>query len=182
MLKLTDNPPILSPGVNRLADLSGRWWVGHTKARFEKAFARDLLLRQIGYFLPMVQRVIFSGGRKRSVMAPLFPSYVFFCGQDKDRYAALTTNRLCQAIDVPQQADLVAELSAVEQALAGKAHLDPYPFAAVGERCRVKAGPFLGLEGVVVRRDRRTQIVLSVSILGQGAAMEIDAGLLEPVG
>ena len=181
MLKLTDNPPILSPTVDRLADLSGRWWVGHTRARFEKAFARDLLRREIGYFLPMIQRVTFSGGRKRRGMAPLFPSYVFFCGHDNDRRAALTTNRLCQTIDVPDQQALIAELSALERALAGEAPLDPYPFAAVGERCRVKAGPFLGLEGLVIRRSRHTQIVLSVSILAQAVAMEIDAGLLEPL-
>ena len=181
MLKLSDNPPILSPTAERLAELSGRWWVGHTTARFEKAFAHDLLRHEIGYFLPMIQRVTFSGGRERRGMAPLFPSYVFFCGDDSDRQAALATNRLCQSLDVPDQHVLVAELSALEQALAGKALLDPYPFAAVGERCRVKAGPFGGLEGVVVRRGRHTQIVLSVSILGQGAAMEIDAGLLEPV-
>jgi transcription antitermination factor NusG len=57
--------------------------------------------------------------------------------------------------------------------------MDPYPFAAVGRRCRVTAGPLEGMEGIVVRRDKLARLVLEVSILGQGASVEIDADLLE---
>jgi transcription antitermination factor NusG len=106
---------------------------------------------------------------------------VFFCGTDEDRYRAMTTNRLCQTIDVPDQGRLIRELLSIERALAGKVTLDPYPFAAVGQRCRIKAGPFEGTEGVVIQRDRLWRLVLQVSILGQGASMEVDADLLEPL-
>ncbi|MGB2821565.1 MAG: transcription termination/antitermination NusG family protein [Phycisphaerae bacterium] len=181
MLKLDENPPIVLPGIETLADLTGRWWVGHTKSRFEKAFAWDLLQRGIGYFLPLIERVRMSGGRKRHVMAPLFPGYVFFCGSRENRYEAMTTNRLCQTLTVHDQETLVRELVLIEKALAGKAELDPYPFAAIGQRCRITAGPFRGLEGVVVQRNCLARLVLEVSMLGQGAALEIDAGLLEAV-
>jgi hypothetical protein len=36
------------------------------------------------------------------------------------------------------------------------------------------------MEGTVVRWDGRTRLVLEVGLLGRGAAMEIDADLLEP--
>jgi hypothetical protein len=78
MLKLSQNPAILTPEVDSLTELTGTWWVGYTKPRFEKAFARDLCSHGIGYFLPMREKVIFSGGRKRRLMVPLFTSYVFF--------------------------------------------------------------------------------------------------------
>jgi len=181
MLKLSDNPPMVSPEAETVTGLTGTWWVAHTKARFEKVFAWDLLDRGIGYFLPLVERVKVSGGRKRRVLMPLFPSYVFFCGSDEDRYTAMTTNRLCQAIDVVDQDELVGQLSAIEKALSGEAELDPYPFAVKGRRCRVIAGALRGIEGVVVQRSKRARLVLEVSILGQGAVMEIDADLLEPI-
>src|SRR4029450_3809103 len=123
------------------------------KARFEKAFAFDLLARRVPYFLPMVERVRMSGGRKRRGLMPLFPGYVFFRGTPEDRYRALLTDRLCRVIDVTDQGRAAGELGALQRALAGGAALDPSPFAAVGRRCRVSAGPFEGLEGVVVRRD-----------------------------
>ena len=33
MLKLSENPAILTPEVQSVAELSGTWWVAHTKAR-----------------------------------------------------------------------------------------------------------------------------------------------------
>jgi transcription antitermination factor NusG len=180
MLKLTDNPPVLLPGVERVANLSGRWWVGHTRARNEKAFAWDMLNHGIGYFLPLVERVTVSSGKKRRALMPLFPSYVFFCGSDEDRYRAMTTNRLCQTIEVDNQHQLVSELGTIEQALAGKATLDLYPHAVEGKRCRVTQGPFRGLEGVVIERRSIARLILQISFISQGAALEIDADLLEP--
>jgi len=134
----------------------------------------------IGYYLPMIERVRVSGGRKRRIMAPLFVSYVFFCGSEEDRYDAMATNRLCQTIEVPDQRLLNAELCFIEQALGGQAELDPYPFAVVGQRCRVTAGSMVGLVGTVVRRDKLARLVLEVSMLGQGASLEIECDLLEP--
>src|SRR5437762_855646 len=100
MLKLQDNPPMFPPGVQNVCALEGDWWVVHTKSRFEKALAFDLLDRDISYYLPMVQRTTMSGGRKRRLMMPLFPSYLFLCGSDQDRYTTMTTNRACQIIPV----------------------------------------------------------------------------------
>jgi len=181
MLKLSENPPRMHPGAGILTDLAGTWWVAHTKARSEKALAWDLLRRDIGYFLPLLERVRFSGGRKRRVLMPLFPSYVFVCGSDDDRYAAMTTDRIFQTVRVADQGGLIAELAAIERALAWETVLDPYPYAATGRRCRIKAGPFRGLEGLVVQRAGQARLVLEVTILGQGAAMEVEPDLLEPV-
>jgi hypothetical protein len=180
VLTLSENPPATLPGSGGVADCRGRWWVAHTKARCEKAFARDLLARRVAYFLPMCPRVRVSGGRKRTAMIPLFPSYVFFCGNEADRSAALTTNRLCRTIDVPDQDGLLRELAGIEKALSGRAELDLYPHAVAGRRFRVCAGPFEGVEGVVLARSGRARIVLEVRVLSCGAAMEIDADLLEP--
>lgn len=171
---------MLPEGVLGVEQMPGRWWVAHTKARFEKVFAWDLFSRGIGYFLPMIERVRVSGGRKRRVLMPLFTSYVFFCGGERDRYQAMTTGRLCRTIDAPNQGGFVAEIAAVEKALRGHGVLDPYPFAAVGERCRVACGPFAGLEGIVVHRGKTARLVLEVSILSQGACLEIDTDLVEP--
>src|SRR5438132_9870245 len=167
MLKLSDNPQLVFPAVDDLALIVGTWWVAHTKARCEKAFASDLANRGIAYFLPMIERVTFSGGRKRRGMTPLFANYVFFCGDEHDRHAALLTDRLCNVIEVRDQNRLVRELSATHRVLLNKIALDPYPFAAVGRRVRVTHGPLEGTEGVVVRCDGRQRLVLEVGILGQ---------------
>lgn len=182
MLKQSENPAILTPQVQSLTELTGTWWVGYTRPRFEKAFAWDLLGHGIGYFLPMREKVTFSGSRKRRLMTPLFPSYVFFCGTEQDRYKAMTTNRVCQTIEVANQKALIDELASIEKALLSKVVIDSYPSLPVGRSCRIISGPMIGIEGVVIRRDQgKTRMVLEVTILGQGALVEIDADLLEPI-
>jgi transcription antitermination factor NusG len=181
MLKFTDNPPMTPPGIQSVAEMAGPWWVAHTRARFEKAFAWDLLAREIQYFLPMREKVAVSGGKKRRVQMPLFTSYVFFSGTPEQRYVAMTTGRLCQTIEVKDQDRFRSQISAVHKAIVGQLPMDPYPFAAVGRRCRVTAGPLEGMEGVVVQRNKLARLVLEISILGQGASVEVDADLLEAV-
>jgi len=187
MLKLADNPPMTPPEVASLTQYAGRWWVAHTKARFEKALAFDLLERGIGYFLPLSLHVKLSGGRKRHVMMPLFSSYVFFNGEDEARYATISTGRVCQVIEVKDQTRMVRQLAALEQALKASARLDPYPTVAIGRRCRVAGGRFEGITGTVVSygrtfgHEQTAKLVLEIGLLGQGASMEIDADLLEPI-
>lgn len=179
-MKLSDNPPILSASVDSLTELTGRWWIAHTKARFEKTFAWELHRRNIGYFLPMVERKRIYGGKKQPVMLPLFTSYVFFCGAEEDRYIAMTTNRLCQTIEVVDQERLIQQLARIEKALISKAVIDHYPHLPLGSRCRITSGPLMGTEGVVIeRKDGKARMVIEVTILGQGALIEIDADLLE---
>ena len=182
MLKLSENPSILSPGFDSVADFCGTWWIARTKAKFEKAFAWDLHNRDIGYFLPMRENVIFSGGRKRRLMVPLFPLYVFFCGTEMNRYEAMTTNRVCQIIKVIDQDKLIKELVNIENAIINKVVIDQYPYLPVGRRCRIISGPMLGIEGIVVERNKdKANMVLEVTILGQGTLVQIDADILEPI-
>ena len=182
MLKLSENPAILTPEVQSLTELKGTWWIAYTKARFEKVFAWDLFGRGIGYFLPMRRKIMFSGRRKRCVMVPLFTSYVFFCGTEQDRYMALTSNRLCQVVEVADQAGLIRELASIEKALFSKTVIDNYPRLPISSYCRIISGPMMGIEGVVIKRkDAKARMVIEVTILGQGAVVEIDSDLLEPV-
>ncbi len=182
MLSLSENPSILTPEVESLTELRGTWWIAYTRPRFEKAFAWDMCSYGIGYFLPMYEKTIFSGGRNRHLMSPLFKSYVFFCGTEQDRYMAMRTNRLCHTVDVADQERLVEELASIESALLSKAVVDAYPNLPVGSRCRIVSGPMRSTEGVVVERKcARARMVIEVTILAQGALVEIDADILEPL-
>lgn len=181
MLKQVDNPEMLWPTGASIDDITSRWWVAHTKARCEKAFAHDLAALGIAYFLPMIKRTTYSGGRRRVGLVPLFNSYVFFAGDERQRHTALLTDRLSAVLEVHDQENLRRELSAAHRIVTGEVSIDLYPFAAVGKRVRVARGAFEGIEGVVVQRDGTERFVVEVSILGQGAALEIAPELLEPV-
>ena len=183
MLSLRDNPPLKPTHVSSLGEIAGDWFVGHTKSRNEKRFAHDLVRRGIAYFLPMVEAVTFSGGRRRRGMTPLFPGYVFFAGDGEARSAALATGRLCQVIPVADRPGFVGEIAQVDAVLSVGGDVAFFPHVAVGRRVRVVRGSYEGLHGTVVEHDRlagsgEVTVVLSVSVLGTGASIRVPPSLL----
>ena len=181
MLKLSENPPILYPEGVSFDEMEGQWRVAHTKSRSEKTLAWALSRWQIPYFLPMSEKVTRRNHRVFKSLLPLFSGYVFFCGDDAARHKALATNRIANVIEVADQAKLIRELSSIFLALNSGMPIDPHPYLQSGDRCRVAAGALMGCEGIVVRKKNLTKILLQVDILGQGAAVEIAADLLEPI-
>ena len=94
----------------------------------------------------------------------------------------MRTNRLCYTMDIADQKQLIEELVDIESALLSKAVIDRYPGLPVGKHCRIISGPMMNTEGVVVERKcNRARMVIEVTILSQGALVEIDAELLEPL-
>lgn len=180
MLKESENPPIIWPEVQSIRDFTGLWWVAHTKSRNEKALAHDLVAKNIRYFLPMTWKVQRRSHRTLRSLLPLFSGYLFFCGQETERVELLRTNRVANVIIVKDQEKLLKELIQFEQALRAGAPLTPYKFIKAGQRCRVIAGPLLGLEGIVIQIKNVARLLLQIDMLGQAASVEIDIDLIEP--
>ncbi len=181
MLKLEENPPVLWPPTQSIADLRGLWWVAHTKSRNEKALAHDLMAKNISYFLPMTMKVSRRTHRTFKSMLPLFTGYLFFCGQENDRIELLKTNRVANLLEVVDQNALAAELQRIEKALRAGAPLVPHKYLEKGQWCKVIAGPLLGLEGIVVQTKGETRLVLQIDVLGQAASVEIGVEMIEPI-
>jgi transcriptional antiterminator RfaH len=179
MLKVSENPPIIWPEEKNISEFDGEWWVAHTKSRNEKALAHELIRHQTPYFLPMIWKVLHYKKRKLKSLLPLFSGYVFFCGNENDRLAALRTNRIANIIEVEDQQKLLRELLQIEKAIKSGASLQPHKYITKGQRCQVIAGPLTQLTGVVVETKGIARLVLQIDMLGQAASVEIDADTIE---
>ncbi|MDT8304032.1 MAG: transcription termination/antitermination NusG family protein, partial [Sedimentisphaerales bacterium] len=178
-LKVSENPPIIWPQTESIRDFEGQWWVVHTRSRNEKALAHDLISKDISYFLPMSWKISRKSRRKIRSLLPLFSGYLFFCGKENDRVELLKTNRVAHLIEVDNQQKLLDELVQVNQALQSGAPLTPHNYIKEGQKCRVIAGPLMGLEGIVVRSNKAARLVLQIDMLGQAASVEIDIDMIE---
>jgi transcription antitermination factor NusG len=180
-VRMKQLPPPQSPEGSALTEFQGLWWVAHTKPRQEKALAWDIFRSGGNYFLPMYEVIKRSRTRRWTSVLPLFTGYVFLCCNERTRLRALETHRIAKLISVPDQAGLVVELTRIGQLLAGGMSINPYPGLTRGAACRIRTGPMVGLEGRVERRKGQARFIVNVTILGQGAAVEIDADWLEPI-
>jgi len=158
-----------------------RWWVIYTKARQEKALARDLFSREIPFYLPLVKKTSANRAYGMTSRIPLFAGYVFMYGTEDERVQSLTTNRISRILTVHDPERLRNDLRQLRRTIAEEAPLRIEKRLAPGKRVRVRQGPLKGLEGIVVTRRGRTLLVVTVDFLQQGASMEISDFMLEPV-
>lgn len=158
-----------------------RWRVFYTKPRQEKAICRELLATETPYFLPVERKRSRKRGRITCSSVPLFVGYVFAYGTEEERVRAVTTNRISRVLDVHSPDQLVYDLRQLHRLIVSGAPLTIESRFASGRRVRVRCGSLAGVEGTVLSRRGGTRLLVAVNFLQQGASVEIEDFLLEPL-
>lgn len=158
-----------------------RWWAVYTRARQEKALARQLLRYETPFFLPLIAKDRLIRGRRTRSHVPLFGGYVFLFGSEEERVRTLTTNRVSSILPVRDQEQLYDDLSQIRQLIDSDAPLTIERRLTRGRRVRVKAGAMMGIEGTVLSRRGQSRLLVAVNFLQQGASVAMDDFMLEPL-
>ena len=174
------DPGDAAPSVIHPHDSERSWWAVYTKARQEKAFARQIHGMEIPFYLPLVPKDNFIRGRRVRSLIPLFGGYVFMFGTEEERYQSLTTNRVSTMLPVTDQSQMFSDLSNVKWLIDSEAPLTFEKRLVPGDPIRVKSGVLAGLEGTVIKRKGLMRIQIAVTMLNQGVSAEIDDFMLEP--
>ncbi len=158
-----------------------KWWALYTKPRQEKAVSRALLGYHVPFYMPLVKKISKPKGRRIVSHVPLFAGYMFLYGTEEERVQGLTTNRILQCLPVDDEPLLVRDLRQFRKLIAAEAPLTVEARLVAGNRVRVRHGTFAGLEGTVLKRRSKTHLLVAVNFLQQGASVEIDDYMLEPI-
>ena len=163
--------------------LPGEWYVAHTRARNEKILAKEFTRMEIFYYLPLTLHETRSPVTRRisRSMLPVFPGYLFFKGTEEQRYRALTTNRVANVLNVPDQDQLIAELKQIYLLLANTCNIHVTKKLQIGEWGRIITGPLRDLEGVVTRHLGRWRLNINVTILGQSVNVEVNSSNVKQI-
>jgi transcription antitermination factor NusG len=157
------------------------WWVLYTKVHQEKALAQKLVGYQVPYYLPLVEKAWVWRGRRFTSPVPLFAGYMFLFGTEEERVTTLATNRVSRVLPVHDPDRLAQDLCQLRQLIASGAPLTVEQRLAPGQRVRVRSGVFAGIEGRVLKRRGATRLLVGIDFLQQGASVEIERCLLEPI-
>jgi transcription antitermination factor NusG len=162
---------------------ASEWYALYTRHQHEKTVAQHL--QRIGYdvFLPLYRETHQWNDRKKDVVLPLFPCYVFFAGNLDRRFEVMNLPGVCSLITHGDKVSVISaeELETVRRVTTSSLPVEPHPYLQCGERIRVLSGPLTGVEGIVARRKDALRIVLSVEMLARSVAVEIDEALVERV-
>lgn len=166
--------------LTRPAEEGVNWWCVYTVVRREKDLTRKLAALKIPHYAPVVpKRYRSPTGRLRTSYIPLFANYVFMLADEEQRYQSLTTNCILKCTPVTDYDMLVADLERIHTVVEAGVPLTAESKLTAGDKVKVRTGPFAGYDGIVIRREGKTRLLLSIRFLEEGVSMAIDEGLLE---
>ena len=157
------------------------WFAVYTTSRHEKRVARHLEQRRIEHFLPLYcTQHQWKDGSRTMVELPLFPGYVFVRINAHERIGVLEVPGVVSMVGTGSRPTPLPDFE-VETLRAGldPMRTQPHPLLNIGQRVRVKVGALAGLEGIVIRKKSGLRVVLTLDLLMQSIAIEVDGDDVE---
>lgn len=166
---------------------AGQWYAVWTHSHCEQLVHDQLLQRGLHTLLPTINNRTTRRGQQRVSRVPLFPGYVFIRhAMDKETHIQVLRARGVVRIlgetwdrltSIPNE-----DMDRIEQVVQSGELVRPHPYLAEGQRARMIAGPFAGLEGIVLRsKSDRSLLVMSVHLLRRSVSVSVDRADVEAV-
>jgi transcription antitermination factor NusG len=157
------------------------WLVLRTRSHHENKVESLLSERRITAYLPRRNEIRRLKNRKIVVQTPLFPGYVFIQPR-VDQYEKIRCIRgSCGLVLAGSRPASMPErdLEAVRVLVSSGATLVVKPQLVPGQRVEVRAGPFMGIQGELVREKSQERLVINARLLSSSVSVEVDAGSVE---
>lgn len=153
------------------------WYALHTRSRHEKQVRDRLMAQGVEPLLPTVTRLSQWKDRKKKIEAPLFSGYCFATFPLEERLTVLKVPGVVQIVGGPRGPEPIPdeEIEALKQLMASSLRYDSYPYLREGMVVEVARGPLEGVRGILLRKTKPYRLVISVHLIQQAAAVEIDA-------
>jgi transcription antitermination factor NusG len=160
-----------------------RWYAVSVRARHEKLVSRHLEHQGLNCFLPVYRSVRRWKDRRKELDMALFPGYVFVNLNPGDRSGVLRAPGVLRFVTFQGQPAAVpdSEIRALESSMSGGLRPQPHPYLHQGRKVRVKRGPLVGAEGIMIRRKERFRLVLSIDLIMRSVMFEVDEADVEPL-
>jgi transcription antitermination factor NusG len=157
------------------------WYAAYTRHQHEKSAAQILREKGFDALLPLYQAAHRWKDRTQLVHLPVFPCYLFVRASLQSRVNVLQTPGICQLVEFAGQPVAIpeAEMDSLRALVNSSARYEPHPYLHSGDRVYVKYGPLAGIEGILTRFKNQYRVVLSVQLLQQSVAVEVDLAGIE---
>ena len=167
--------------IDRLEDPC--WYALHTRSRHEKVARDQLSAKGITNLLPLWRKRSVWKDRVKIIEEPLFRGYMFGYFPLKQKIDVLQSIGVVRIVGLNGQPIPVPEeqINAVQTMVEKRMQYDPHPFLQEGMRVRVKHGILAGAEGVLTAKRQHYRLVISIDLIQQSVAVDIDSAAVEPL-
>jgi transcription antitermination factor NusG len=159
------------------------WYAVYTAPQNEKSVVKHLGLREIESFLPTNETVrVWKNRQRMKIILPLFPAYLFVHINPIERAKVLQSPGVLHIVGNGRGSAAITDPE-IEFLRSGfcRRRIEPHRELVIGERVRIKRGVMQGVCGTLVRKGGGVRFVLTLELINQHAAVQIDAEDLEPL-
>ena len=159
------------------------WFVLSVRANQEKKTAQRLTNHEIEYFLPCYRSVRQWKDRRVTLEMPLFPGYVFVHLPFAERVRVLSLPNVVGLIGSKSAPSIVSasEIDCIRRGVEfGNAA--PHPALVEGQHVVIVDGVLRGVQGILLRSQNNTRVVVAVDSIARSFAVEVDVSCLKPAG
>jgi transcription antitermination factor NusG len=145
---------------------------------------RDRLAAQgVEPLLPTVHRLSQWKDRKKEIELPLFTGYCFARFRWNERLPVVTVSGVVAIVGSGLMPEYVSdeEIDAIRLLMESRLAYGEHPYLEAGMMVEVIRGPLAGARGLLLRKEKRHRLVISVHLIKQSAAVEIDDCDVAPI-
>jgi transcription antitermination factor NusG len=165
---------------------AAKWYAVHTRSRFEMKVFDGFSGKSIEAFVPRIQVMSRRKDRRKKILIPLLPGYVFvhFDLTPEVYWDIIKTAGVVRMVSfrgepVPAKDEEVASLmilDGTDRTVQNRTYINK------GDRVTIMEGPLKGLVGFYLRhKGQSRKVVVSVELLQRSLAVEIEDWALEKI-
>ena len=166
------------------------WYAVHTKSRHEDRAHAGLMQKAHTVFLPKIEVWSKRKDRKKKILLPMFPGYLFIELSDlspETRLDVLKTFGVVKILGNPSGSEPVPvpddKIEAIRKIINSKVEIQHFQYPDVGKPARITDGPFKGIEGVVCGADYKKELfVITIEMLQRSIAIKLEGFQIEKLG
>ncbi len=178
---LCENPSVMPI----TGDSAQSWYAVQTRARHERVVMQRFQDKGLTAFLPVVTEKRRWSDRWKEVELPLFSCYVFvkIMATNEDRLRVLCTDSVFDFVGATRQGTPIPgeQIEAVQTIVNERMNWETFPFLKIGQRVRIRSGSLTGVEGILVARNGKRSVVVSVDAIQRSLAVRVEGYEIEAV-
>jgi len=167
-----------------MTENSEKWYAVHTRSRFEQKVHDGIFGKSIEVFLPKMQVMSRRKDRRKKILVPLFPGYVFVhtALDPEESLNILKTVGVVRMVGVKgmpvpaneEEINALMILNGTDRTVQNRNYMK------TGDRIRVMEGPLKGLTGFYLRHKGHGNIVVvSIELLNRSLEVDVEDCTLE---
>ncbi|TGK38067.1 UpxY family transcription antiterminator [Leptospira andrefontaineae] len=171
--------------MNQMSESFKSWYAVYTNSRTEKKLALELSKKGVTQYLPIISTKKQWSDRIKTVLVPVFPSYVFVKIDIRiEKLKVLETSGAVKFVSIGETPIVIDEedIETIRQIVTeypDKIKIEREKMLAPGKKVLIRSGPFKDRKARVIRKGSKSSILVSISGMDTTVSLELDSELLE---